>query len=132
MANNGVLKTTLDNGLRVLVKEGHNAPVATFWMWYRVGSRNEFPGITGISHWVEHMQFKGTPKYPGSVLDKLIARQGGYWNAMTYVDWTTYYEVMPSSHIALGIDLEADRLVNSIYDPEEVDSERTVILSERN
>ena len=131
MAKNGVLKTTLDNGLNVLIKEVHNAPVATFWMWYRVGSRNEFPGITGISHWVEHLQFKGTPKYPESVLDKLISRQGGYWNAMTYVDWTTYYEVMPSSQIALGIDLEADRLVNSIYDPEEVDSERTVILSER-
>lgn len=131
MAQNAVFKTTLDNGLRVLIKEVHNAPVATFWMWYQVGSRNEVPGITGVSHWVEHMQFKGTPKYPENVLDKMIARQGGQWNAMTFMDWTAYYEVMPSSEIALGIDLEADRMANSIYDPEEVASERTVILSER-
>jgi zinc protease len=131
MANNGVIKTTLDNGLRVLIKEMHHAPVATFWMWYRVGSRNEVPGVTGVSHWVEHMQFKGTPTFPEAVLDKLISREGGQWNAMTYIDWTAYYEVMPSSQIALGIDLEADRMMNSEFAPEEVDSERTVILSER-
>lgn len=131
MKQDGVLKTKLDNGLTVLIKETHHAPVATFWMWYRVGSRNEIPGITGISHWVEHMQFKGTPKYPAEVLDKLISRVGGQWNAMTFYDWTTYYEVMPSSTIGLGLDLEADRMINSTFDPEEVDSERTVILSER-
>src|SRR5688572_13424465 len=131
MAQNGVIKTTLDNGLRVLIKEMRHAPVATFWVWYRVGSRNEVPGITGVSHWVEHMQFKGTPTFPEAVLDKLISREGGQWNAMTYIDWTAYYEVMPSSHIALGIDLEADRMMNSEFAPEEVDSERTVILSER-
>lgn len=127
----GVLKKVLPNGLRVLIKEMHHAPVATFWMWYRVGSRNEKPGITGVSHWVEHMQFKGTPTYPESVLDKLISRDGGQWNAWTSYDWTTYYEVMPASKIDLGVKLEADRMVNSLFDVEGVESERTVILSER-
>ncbi len=128
---NGVLRTKLSNGLTVLVRPMHHAPVATFWVWYRVGSRNEVPGITGASHWVEHMQFKGTPKYPASMLDQLISREGGAWNAMTSHDWTTYYEVMPASKIDLGLDLEADRMVNSAFDPEAVESERTVILSER-
>ncbi len=131
MSSDGVLKTTLDNGLTVLIKEVHHAPVAAFWMWYRVGSRNETPGVTGISHWVEHMQFKGTPTYPAAVLDKLISREGGQWNAMTYIDWTTYYEIMPASQIGLGIDLEADRMNQSLFDAEEVETERTVILSER-
>ena len=131
MSEHGVLKTQLDNRLTVLIKEMHHAPVATFWMWYGVGSRNESPGITGISHWVEHMLFKGTPKFPASELDKLISRVGGFWNAMTFMDWTTYYEVMPTEHIHLAIELEADRMVNSLFEPEEVASERTVILSER-
>jgi zinc protease len=131
LSDKGVFKTTLDNGLTVLIKEVHHAPVATFWMWYRVGSRNEIPGITGVSHWVEHMQFKGTPKYPSAELDKMISRQGGSWNAMTYIDWTAYYEVMPAGQIELGISLEADRMINSEFKPEEVSSERTVIISER-
>jgi zinc protease len=100
-------------------------------MWYRVGSRNEIPGVTGVSHWVEHMQFKGTPRYPANVLDKLISREGGSWNAFTFFDWTAYFEVMPADKIELGIDLESDRMINSVFDPEEVASERTVIISER-
>lgn len=131
MGENGILKTTLDNGLTVLIKEMHHAPVATFWVWYRVGSRNEVPGVTGISHWVEHMQFKGTPKYPAALLDKLISREGAQWNAMTYIDWTTYYEVMPASRIELAVDLESDRMVSSKFEAEEVARERGVILSER-
>jgi len=67
----------LDNGLTVLIKEMHHAPVATFWVWYRVGSRNERPGITGISHWVEHMMFKGTEKFPRGTLDRIVSREGG-------------------------------------------------------
>lgn len=131
MKHKGVLKTRLDNGLVVLIKAVHHAPVATFWLWYRVGSRNEVPGITGASHWVEHMLFKGTPRYPGEVLDRLISREGGAWNAMTFYDWTAYYEVMPADRIQLGLELEADRMVNAAFDPEEVEAERTVILSER-
>ncbi len=126
-----VLKTVLPNGLTVHLKEVHTAPIISHWVWYRVGSRNETPGLTGISHWVEHMQFKGTPTFPAAVLDKAISREGGSWNAMTYLDWTAYYETLPADKIDLGLRLEADRMVNSIYDPREVDSERTVIISER-
>ncbi len=125
------LKTTLPNGLTIHLKEIHTAPIISHWIWYRVGSRDEPPGFTGVSHWVEHMQFKGTPAHPPGSLDKAISREGGMWNAFTYLDWTTYFETLPASKIDLGLHLEADRMVNSLFDPEEVESERTVILSER-
>lgn len=124
-------KIQLANGLTVLLKEIHTAPIISQWMWYRVGSRDEIPGITGISHWVEHMQFKGTPAFPSNVLDKAISREGGYWNAMTFLDWTTYFEVMPADKIDLALRMEADRMTNTIFDEDEVASERTVIISER-
>ena len=126
-----VTTETLSNGLHVMLKEIHTAPIISQWIWYRVGSRDEIPGKTGISHWVEHMQFKGTPQFPASVLDKAISREGGFWNALTYVDWTTYFETMPAAKIDLALRLEADRMVNSSFNPEEVASERTVIISER-
>lgn len=126
-----VLKTKLANGLDVHLKEIHNAPIISHWVWYRIGSRDETPGITGISHWVEHMQFKGTPSFPASILDKAISREGGVWNAFTHLDWTTYYETLPADKINLGLRLEADRMFNSLFDPADVESERTVILSER-
>ena len=126
-----ITKTQLSNGLTVLLKEIHTAPIISNWVWYRVGSRNETPGITGASHWVEHMQFKGTPGFPAGVLDKAISREGGTWNAFTYLDWTTFYETMPAEKIDLGLRLEADRMVHSLFEPDEVNSERTVIISER-
>ena len=131
MTTNDVSRTVLDNGLTVLIKEMHHAPVATFWVFYRVGSRNEVPGITGISHWTEHMMFKGTPTFPGGVLDRAISRVGGQWNAYTFFDFTTYFETMPAGEIDLGLQIESDRMVNSLFDSNEVDSERTVIISER-
>jgi zinc protease len=121
----------LANGMQVNLKEIHSAPIISHWVWYRVGSRNELPGKTGISHWVEHMQFKGTTKFNNGVLDRAISRDGGMWNAFTYLDWTTFFETLPADKINLGLELEADRMVNSIYDPLEVDSERTVVISER-
>ena len=124
-------KLKLDNGLLVLLKEIHTAPIISHWVWYRVGSRDEVPGMTGASHWVEHMQFKGTPTFPGSVLDKAISREGGYWNAMTYIDWTTYLATMPADKIDLIQRLEADRMLNTIFDPDEVETERNVIIAER-
>ena len=127
---NPITRKTLANGLTIQLKEIHTAPIISHWVWYRVGSRNETPGMTGISHWVEHMQFKGTPQFPASLLDKAIARFGGFWNAMTYLDWTAYYETMPSDKIDLALRLESDRMVNSKYEPVEVESERTVIISE--
>ena len=126
-----ITQRTLSNGLKVLLKEIHTAPLISSWMWYRVGSRDEVNGRTGISHWVEHMQFKGTPTFPSNLLDKAISREGGFWNAFTYLDWTTYFETMPADKIDLALQLEADRMVNSNFDAEEVASERTVIISER-
>jgi zinc protease len=126
-----VTKMQLSNGLTLHLKEIHTAPLISHWMWYRIGSRNEQPGSTGISHWVEHMQFKGTPNFPAGVLDKAISRDGGVWNAFTYLDWTAYFETMPADKIDLAIRLEADRMLHSTFEPEEVESERTVIISER-
>jgi zinc protease len=124
-------KSRLRNGLTVILEEVHTAPVTTFWVWYRAGSRHEHTGITGSSHWVEHMQFKGTKQYPSDSADREISRTGGVWNAMTWIDWTTYYETMPANKIDLAIKLEADRMTNSLYKKKDVDSERTVIIAER-
>lgn len=121
---------TLPNGMLVLTKEVHSAPVATCWIWYRVGSRNEPSGQTGISHWVEHMLFKGTPTIPGGELDRLVARNGGTFNGFTWVDYTAYYETLPADRIELGLQIESDRIVNTLFETAEVDSERTVIISE--
>ncbi len=129
--NNPVQKHTLSNGLTILTREIHNVPLVSQWIWYRVGSRNEVRGKTGISHWVEHMQFKGTSKYPINVLDQAISRDGGFWNAMTSLDWTTYFETLPSDKLEIALDLEADRMVNSLFDPQETELERTVVISER-
>ncbi len=126
-----IRKTVLDNGLTVLLREMHHAPIASFWMWYRVGSRNERAGITGISHWVEHMLFKGTPTFPQGEFDKAIAREGGMFNGMTWIDFTTYFETLPADRIDLALRVEADRMVNAVFDPEETELERTVIISER-
>jgi zinc protease len=129
--NNSFSRHQLTNGLTVMLKEIHTAPITSFWIWYRVGSRNEIPGFTGISHWTEHMQFKGTERYPADVLDKAVAREGGYRNAMTFLDWTTYFETLPADKIDLALDLEADRMFNSLFTHEDIESERTVIISER-
>ncbi|TDI84064.1 MAG: insulinase family protein [Chloroflexi bacterium] len=126
-----VLRTRLRNGLEVRLKEIHTAPLISSWVWYRVGARNEVPGITGISHWVEHMQFKGTPLFPTGTLDRAISREGGTWNAFTWMDWTAYFETMPQDRIELALRVEADRMQNSLFDPAEVESERSVIISER-
>ena len=126
-----VERFTLDNGLTILIKEMHHAPVASFWVWYRIGSGDERPGITGISHWVEHMLFKGTPHFPKGEIDRQIARCGGGLNGFTSLDFTTYLETLPSHEIDLGFRIEADRMVNSLFDPAEVEVERTVIISER-
>ncbi|HUI89613.1 MAG TPA: pitrilysin family protein [Anaerolineales bacterium] len=124
-------KTVLSNGLTVLLKEIHSAPLISSWMWYRVGSRDEAPPLTGISHLVEHMQFKGTPRYPASIMDKAISRDGGMWNAFTFLDWTTFFETMPADKIDLALRLEADRMRHSVFDEKEFASERTVVASER-
>jgi zinc protease len=129
--DNHVGETHFDNGLRVLTRELHNAPVATFWVWYRVGSRNEVLGITGAAHWVEHMMFKGTQKLGKGDVFKLVSRNGGANNAFTWLDYTAYFETLPSDRLDIAIQIESDRMVNARFDPDEVESERTVIISER-
>lgn len=114
-----------------MLKEIHTVPVTSTWLWYGIGSRNELPEKTGLSHWVEHMQFKGTHKFTGDDIDNLVARVGGYANAFTSPDWTTYFETMPSAHLHATLELEADRMINSLFDPEDVETERSVIISER-
>ena len=128
--NQTYTKHTLDNGLTILLKEIHTAPVISHWIWYRVGSRCEHPGKTGLSHFVEHMQFKGTAAYDSETIDRIISQKGGHMNAFTYLDWTAYYQTMPADAIRLAVELEADRMTNSLFDPVEVESERTVIISE--
>jgi len=122
---------TLDNGLTVLLRESRHTPVATFWVWYRVGSRNEVPGITGIAHWAEHMLFKGSRAFPKGEIDTQIARNGGLMNGFTWLDFTTFFETLPADRIDLGLRIESDRMVNALFDPEEVEPERMVIISER-
>lgn len=131
LANNEVIVFQLENGLKVLLRPVHSAPVASSWIWYRVGSRNEFPGMTGISHWVEHMMFKGTPQFPPGSMDRLVSREGGRFNAFTWLDFTAYFETMPSDRIDLALRLESDRMANTIMTEEAVNAERTVIISER-
>jgi len=126
-----IVQHTLPNGLQVNLKEIHTVPMISHWVWYRVGSKEESSGITGISHWVEHLQFKGTTKNPASSLDRLISREGGSWNAFTSQDWTTYFEVLPAEKIELALNLESDRMINSLFKLEDVEAERTVIMAER-
>ncbi len=128
---NKITQATLKNGMKIMLKEVHTAPIISSWIWYRVGSRDEVTGKTGISHWTEHMQFKGTKKFPAKVLDKSISREGGRWNAATSRDSTHYYETMPATKIDLALQLESDRMTASIFEKKEVASERTVIISER-
>jgi zinc protease len=121
----------LDNGLEVLLLEDHSVPLVTVQVWYRVGSRNERPGITGISHFLEHMMFKGTTKYGPGMYSQLIQRYGGTQNAFTSNDMTAYYAVLPAARLELALDLEADRMANLLFDPNEIKAEREVVKEER-
>ena len=126
-----LLRTKLGNGLQVLIRESHAAPVVSVCAWYRAGVRNERQGMTGISHWVEHMLFKGSERWPEGAADEAVAREGGMFNGMTWYDFTTYFETLPAHKISLALDIESDRMRNVAFDPDEVESERTVIISER-
>lgn len=130
-SQHSVIDYKLDNGLQVLLKPVHTAPVVSNWIWYRVGGRNEQVGKTGISHWVEHMMFKGTPKFPKGRIMLEVNRNGGVLNAFTGQDYTAYFETLPADRLDLGLQIESDRMANSLFDEAEVASERTVIISER-
>jgi zinc protease len=126
-----VVDATLDNGLRVLLQEDHRSPVASFQVWYRVGSRDERVGATGLSHYLEHMMFKGTPTYGPRVFSKLIEAVGGQDNAFTSRDVTVYHVTLAADQLDLVLELEADRMRHLLLDPAEIDSERKVIMEER-
>jgi zinc protease len=126
-----VLATTLDNGLRVLLLEDHRSPIVSFQMWYRVGSRNEARGATGIAHFLEHLMFKGTPTHGPGQFARLVEQNGGQDNAFTSQDVTSYYVNIAAEKIDLVIELEADRMTNLLLDPKEINSEREVVIEER-
>ncbi|NWF51502.1 MAG: insulinase family protein [Nitrospirae bacterium] len=121
----------LENGLKIIIIEEHKAPVATFQVWYRTGSRDEPIGKSGLSHLLEHMMFKGTQKYGPSEFSKIIQKNGGIDNAYTTKDHTVYFELLPSDRILLPVELETDRMQNLIIDNRETLLERDVVMEER-
>jgi zinc protease len=126
-----VVEATLENGLRVVLQEDHRSPVASFQVWYRVGSRDERVGLTGVSHYLEHMMFKGTPSYGPRLYSRLVEAVGGQDNAATGPDATLYHVSVPAEQLDLVLALEADRMRHLLLDPREVEAERRVVLEER-
>jgi zinc protease len=126
-----VLEYQLDNGLKVLIYEDHFAPVVSVQIYYRVGGYYEPQGLTGVSHLLEHMAFKGTDKYGPKEYDRMIEEAGGYENAYTAVDRTVYYANLRSDRYELELELEADRMQNLTISPEEFIPEKAVVMEER-
>jgi zinc protease len=126
-----VYETVLSNGLKVLLLENHKAPVVTFQVWYRVGSRNEDWGKTGLSHMLEHMMFKGTKKIGAEAFSRIIQESGGNDNAFTSHDYTAYFENISAHRIEVPIDLESDRMQNLLLRNEDFLPERMVVMEER-
>ena len=126
-----VTAVTLDNGLRVLLLEDHRSPIVSLQLWYRVGSRNEARGATGIAHFLEHLMFRGTPTNPPGAYARIVERNGGQDNAFTSQDVTSYYVDIAADRLDLVLALEADRMQNLTLDPKIVDSEREVVTEER-
>src|SRR5438874_7726575 len=126
-----VVAATLDNGLRVLLLEDHRSPIVSLQLWYRVGSRNETRGATGIAHFLEHLMFRGTPSHGPGEFAKIVERNGGQDNAFTSQDVTSYYVDIAADRLDLVLTLEADRMQNLTLDPKIVDSEREVVTEER-
>ncbi len=120
----------LPNGLTVLTCEDHSVPIVTTMIWYRVGSRYEVPGITGISHFLEHMMFKGTERYGKGEIDYITTVNGGANNAFTSRDYTAYYFSFASDRWQSALEIEADRMCHNLFDSEEFELERQVILEE--
>ncbi len=122
-----------DNDLRVLVLPQDGAPVATLMVTYHVGSRNERTGHTGATHFLEHLMFKGTERFhkrKGTSIFETLQRVGARVNASTWVDRTNYYEMLPTEHLPLAVEIEADRMRGALIDPQDLEDERTVILNE--
>ncbi len=127
----GVTEFTLDNGMKVIVKEDHRAPMSVVQIWYRIGSNDEPNGLTGISHALEHMMFKGTSAYPAEKLTQTIKREGGRYNAFTGTDYTAYYEIFEKSRMPISFQIESDRMVNLVMREEDFEKEIEVVKEER-
>jgi zinc protease len=126
-----IASVTLSNGMKILIEEDHDIPNVAMYIFYRVGSRNERPGITGISHFFEHMMFNGAKKYGPKQFDIEMEKSGGRNNAYTTRDVTVYTNWFPSTALKLMMDMEADRIQNLSFDPKMIESERGVVASER-
>ena len=126
-----VTERTLKNGMKVLVQSDHSIPNVALYIFYRIGSRNERPGTTGLSHFFEHMMFNGAKKYGPGELDKVMEANGGSNNAYTSQNVTVYQDWFPRSAMPLIFDIEADRIQNLSFDPQKIESERQVVASER-
>lgn len=126
----GVRRSRLPNGLTFLMREDHGVPIVTSMIWYKVGSRYESPGCTGMSHFLEHMMFKGTSRYQKGEIDYLTMRQGGNSNAFTSHDYTAYYFSFASDRWWQALEIEADRMRNNLFEAEEFELEKQVIIEE--
>lgn len=126
-----VHETTLANGLKVIVREDHRAPVVVSQVWYKVGGSYEYDGLTGISHVLEHMMFKGTPNHPPGQFSRIIAEHGGRENAFTGQDYTAYFQQLEQSRLPIAFELEADRMRHLTLDGEEFAKELQVVMEER-
>ena len=121
----------LDNGMTALIVNNPKLPIFSLYFFYKVGGKNEVAGITGASHFLEHMMFKGGKKFGKNSLDFIIEGSGGSTNAYTTNDQTVYYENLPSTELSLMLDIEADRMENLTLDTDEFNKERAVVLEER-
>ena len=126
----GVVEKKLDNGLTILIKEVHSAPVFNAQVWFKVGSRNEYNGITGISHLLEHMQFNSSRDYKKGQIDELLRSLGGIDNAATWTDFTYYWELLSSEHLDFAMKTLAQKMGLALLKNDELQKERTVVLSE--
>jgi len=129
--NNKVHEYQLKNGMKILVKQDKRAPVAVIQVWYRIGTSYEHEGITGLSHLLEHMMFKGTKKYASGEFETMVSAIGARNNAFTSQDYTAYYEVLASDKLETAIEIEADRMRNLLFDPKEFAKELEVVKEER-
>ncbi len=122
---------SLDNGLKVLLVEDHAIPNIALYTFFRVGSRNERPGLTGVSHFIEHMMFNGSPKFGPGEFDRRMEFAGGANNAFTGNDMTGYTDWFPAAALEAMMAMEADRMQDASFDPQVLESERGVVASER-
>ncbi|MDA0821277.1 MAG: pitrilysin family protein [Proteobacteria bacterium] len=131
LANDRTHEFMLDNGLKLIVQEDHRAPVAVVQVWYKIGSSFEYDGITGVSHALEHMMFKGTEKIAPGAFSEIVAAKGGDENAFTSTDYTAYFQTWAAENVGLSFELEADRMRNLLLSESEFKSEIKVVLEER-